>query len=196
VRRRVRFASFGATAFGALVLLAVSYGCAPDKAGDSTTENSARSADWSRFGGHTKREGAENARAVPESPAPVTGIPYVRSLRVAWSASTEVPTWEPVNQERSMPAKALQAVLSVDIRSLPKDADIRVLWYFADAPNEPIYTDRLESTEDGEHYFALCLREKGALVPLPKGDYQVELRNGATLLKSIPFEVGESEEQP
>jgi hypothetical protein len=159
-------------------------------------ENTAAKADWSSFGGHEKRGGAENVRAVTESPAQVTGVPYLRSLRLGWSSSTEVPTWEPVNQTRELPVEAKQAVLAIDVRDLPPKTEIHVLWYFKDTTGEPIYTDQLESVEDGEHYFALCLREKGTLAPLPQGDYRVELRNGATIVKSIPFEVGHSEEKP
>jgi hypothetical protein len=126
----------------------------------------------------------------------VTGVPYVRSLRLAWSASAEIPTWEPANQTRELPGEALQAVLAVDVRKLPADVALRVLWYHDGPSVDPIYADSLESVDDGEHYFALCLRERGHLVPLPKGAYRVELRNDATALKSIPFEVVEREDKP
>jgi hypothetical protein len=181
----------------AVIAVGASTACASKESrpAQPAQQNSAKP-DWSSFGGHKTRGGAENVRVVPESPAQVTGVPYLRSLRLAWSGASEVPTWEPVNQTRELPGAARQAVLAIDVRDLPEKADVRVLWYFETTPDEPIYTDKLESAENGEHYFALCLRDAGVLAPLPKGAYRVELRNGAALIKAIPFEVGKSEEKP
>ena len=146
--------------------------------------------DWSRFSGRNRLPGNQPMRPVPEVAQEVTGIPYIRAFRLGWTRSPEVPTFEPDKQTRSIPDDALQAVLELDVRKLPADVDLEVQWYYDAMPGGPIYTDGLTSRGDGEHTFALVMREEGRLVPLPEGSYRVEVRNGSDLLKTIPFEVG------
>jgi hypothetical protein len=144
--------------------------------------------DWGRFGGRQPGQNSAVARAIQERPAEITGVPYVRAFRLGWTQAAEVPSWEPENQTRRLPEGALQAVLLVEVASLPRDARLQVLWYYGE---ELAHADALDGREDGEHLFALVKREGGHLVPLPRGPYRVEVRNGPALIKSIPFEVEE-----
>jgi hypothetical protein len=143
-------------------------------------------ADWSRFEGTHDPIDARNARAVPERPIEITGVPYIRGVRLAWSRAAEVPAYEPENETLKLPAGARQAVLAVAVADLPADARLHVEWYFGD---ERVFGDALASHDDGDHYFALVKREGRDLVGLPAGRYRAELLDGSVLIKTVRFEV-------
>jgi hypothetical protein len=158
----------------------------PTRDASGAADANASNSDWGRFGGHREEPNSASAHAIHERPTEITGVPYIRAFRLAWTRSTDVPTWEPDNQTRRLPTGALQAVLLVDVTSLPREARLRVLWYYADAL---AFTDALAGRDDGEHLFSLVKREGGRLAPLPAGAYRVEVHDGASLLRSIPFEI-------
>ena len=142
-------------------------------------------ADWSRFSG-SEKDDAQPIRSVPESPVEITGVPYVRAIRLAWSKSQGVPSYESDNQTLRVPADALQVVLLVAVEDLPKSADLRVDWYYGD---QLVFTDSLSSRDDGDHFFALVKRDGRRLAALPRGQYRAEVLDGPTALKTIRFEV-------
>jgi hypothetical protein len=144
-----------------------------------------KGADWSEFSGTEKTEG-QQIRGVPESPIEITGVPYVHAIRLAWSRSEDVPSYEPDNQTLRLPADSLQAVLLVAVEALPETAALRVDWYFGD---QLVFTDSLSSRDDGDHFFSLVKREGRRLAALPRGQYRAEVLDGPTVLKTIRFEV-------
>jgi len=113
-------------------------------------------------------------------------VPYVRGVRLAWSTKLDVPAYEPANETLKLPAATRQAVLAVAVAGLPEGAAIHVEWYFGE---ERVFTDALESRDDGDHYFALVKREGRGLLALPAGRYRADLLDGTTLIKSVRFEV-------
>ena len=143
-------------------------------------------ADWSQFEGGQTPVDPKNVRVVPATPIEVTNVPYIRAVRLAWSASQDVPSYEPQNETLKLPDSARQAVLLVAVSRMPDDADIHVEWFYG---AERVFVDALQSREDGEHYFALVKREGRRLEALPKGEYRAEVRTGQTLVKTVRFEV-------
>lgn len=169
-----------------LLIMVLASGCSPGGAANPGAPESGPKPDWSKFGARGGAAGPENIRTVPEEPVVITGVPYLRSLKLSWTRQRHVPTFEPQNETREIPADALQAVLRLDLRALPETSRIRVEWYFGDSL---AFRDEKPDRRDGPHDFALTREEKGRLVPLPPGQYRADLFDGPELLKSIPFEV-------
>lgn len=164
------------------------WGCAAEPSGSASAPASAetQNSDWSKFSTRNESVAAQSKRTVPESPIEITGVEYVRGIRLSWTESREVPTFEPDNQTLRIPSGALQAVLMITVQKVPDHAHLRVDWYYK---KSLVYSDTLASTEDGEHFFALVQRESDRLVSLPAGDYRADVFNGSQLLKSVRFEV-------
>ena len=157
------------------------------RAAPETARTANASSEWGHLGGHRDAPNTATARAVQERPIEITGVPFIRAFRLAWTRSADVPTWEPDNQTRRMPGDVLQAVLLVDVAGMPRDARLRVLWYYGDAL---AFTDVLAGRDDGEHLFSLVKREGGRMIPLPHGGYRAEVYDGGSMIKSIPFDIG------
>jgi hypothetical protein len=182
VRGRARQLAFVALA------AALAAGCGSRSSGEPKAASSAdeNKADWSKFEGTHEPIDTKNARVVPESPIEITGVPYVRGVRLAWSTANDVPSFEPGNETLKLPPETRQAVLAVAIADLPDRSDIRVDWYLGD---EKVFSDTLQSRDNGDHYFALVKREGRRLAPLPKGQYRADVSDGTTLVKTVHFEV-------
>ena len=144
------------------------------------------SSDWSKFGARGGSHGGAPLNPLPEEPVGITGVPYIRAIKLAWTSEKEVPSYEDRNETREIPSAALQAVLRVDFKSLPEDSHIRVEWYFGDSL---AFRDEKRDRSEGPHDFALTHVENGKLMPLPAGVYRADLFNGTELLKTVPFEV-------
>jgi hypothetical protein len=166
--------------------LAATAGCGARAPERPRAEASPKGGDWSQFEGGHKPIDPKNARVVPETPIEITGVPYVRAVRLAWSAGTDVPSFEPDNQTLKLPPESRQAVLAVSVADLPDGADIRVDWYYGD---ERVFADALQSRDDGDHFFALVKRDGRRLVALPKGQYRADVSDGSKLIKTVRFEV-------
>ncbi len=141
--------------------------------------------DWSKYGARGGTS-SQNISAVPEEAVGITGVPYLRSIKLAWTKQEAVPTFEERNETRELPPDALQAVLRLDLKSVPDGAALRVEWYFAD---DLAFSDEKKDRRPGPHDFALTREERGKLAPLPPGPYRADLFDGPELLKSIRFEV-------
>jgi hypothetical protein len=172
-----------------LGVLVAAAGCGARPSGNAAaaSEPSRGGADWSRFDGSHEAVDPKNARLVPESPIEITGVPYVRAVRLSWSSAAEVPSFEPENQTLKLPADTRQAVVAVAVVALPDASDIRVEWFYGD---DRVFADAIQSRDDGDHYFALVKREGKKLAALPKGQYRAEVLDGAKVIKTIRFEVG------
>lgn len=182
---RGRVLQFGVVA-AALVALSACAAKAPAEHTAAAPAGRGGDVNWSDFDGANDPIDPKNVRVVPESPIEITGVPYIRAIRLSWSNSENVPAFEPDNQTLELPADVRQAVLLVSVFELPPDADVHVDWYFGKGK---VFSDGLESRDDGDHYFALVKRDGRRLDPLPKGEYRAELYNGSTLIKSIQFKV-------
>jgi hypothetical protein len=169
-----------------LLLIVIASGCSHAPAPPPSPAASSSGSDWSQFEGGATRVDPKNVRVVPASPIEITGVPFVHAVRLAWSTSDDVPSFEPEHETLRLPSTARQAVLLVGVAEMPDDAKIRVEWYVG---NARVFTDALQSREDGEHYFALVKREGGRLEALPKGEYRADVRTADTLVKSVRFEV-------
>jgi hypothetical protein len=173
---------------GGLVVAAVFASCA---AGPSTAVDDGRrdGADWSAFNESHGTVDPQSMRVVPEVPDEITGVPYIHAIRLAWSPSGDVPSYEPRNETLRLPFGALQAVLLVAVSRVPESAAIRVEWFFGESR---AFADELGSREDGDHYFALVKRDGKRLVPLPRGSDRADVYDGARLVKTIRFEVSDN----
>ncbi len=156
------------------------------KSAPSAETGASRPADWSEFAGSHDPIDPKDARLVPERPVEITGVPYVRAVRLAWSSANEVPSYEPQNETLKLPAETKQAVVAVVVKDLPPEADLRVDWYFGD---EKVFSDTLGSRDDGDHYFALVKRLARGLATLPPGSYRADVFDRSTLVKSVRFEI-------
>lgn len=166
-----------------LVAVIVAAGC---RASERTASDSSKPADWSGFEGADTKAQPEGVRVVPETPIEITGVPYIRSIQLAWTKSEIVPTYEPDNQTLKVPSGARQAVLLVDVVDLPDASRIRVEWFFGKAQ---VFSDSLSSRDDGDHYFALVMRDGKRIEPLPAGEYHADVLDGQRLIKSVRFQV-------
>ncbi len=169
----------------ALVAAACGAGCAAHSPEPPATNAAEKSGDWSQFQSGRSQIDPKNAR-VTETPIEITGVPYVRAVRLSWSTADVVPSYEPGNETLKLPGDARQAVLVVVLNQIPKDVDVRVDWFYGDGL---VFNDSLESRDDGDHYFALIKREGRALEPLPKGGYRALVYAGDKLIKTVRFEV-------
>lgn len=154
--------------------------------GGEAARHEPRGADWSGFAGSRDPIDPKSVRVVPTEPIEITGVPYVRAIRLAWSSSPDVPSFEPANQTLHLPEGSLQAVLLVTVADLPEEATVRVDWYYGD---RAVFADELRSRENGDHYFALIKEAGRRLAPLPGGGYRADVSDGSRVIKSVRFEV-------
>jgi len=167
-------------------VLVSSMACARAERASTPSAGSNGNSDWSEFADGNRSRNTVDARAVPEAPIEITGAPYVKSVRLAWSDAERVPTYEESRQTLRIPSTARQAVLQIAISDLPPNADLRVDWYLG---NELVFSDALAKAEDGNHYFALVMKEGTRLDPLPRGSYRAVVRDGTVEIKTVRFEV-------
>jgi len=177
----------GGIAVAGVVLLALTIGCARAETGQKLQPAEPATANWDAFAGGNGATNTVNSRAVPVTSVEITGVPYVRSVKLAWSSSERVPTYEIENQTLRLPAETRQAVLEVSIVELPSGADVRVDWYHGD---KLVFSDALSENFDGDHYFALVKRDGGTLERLPAGEYRAVVHDGETEIKTVQFQVG------
>ncbi|MBK6428436.1 MAG: hypothetical protein IPF82_20285 [Blastocatellia bacterium] len=174
------------TATMALLVLASMLACARSQTATSEPAASSSTASWDAFAGGNSATNSVNSRAVPVTPIEITGAPYVRSIKLAWSASERVPTYEVQNQTLRLPAETRQAVLQVAITDLPSGTDLRVDWYHGE---KLVFSDALTEHEDGDHFFALVKRNGSQLEKLPPGEYRAVVHDGASEIKVVRFQI-------
>jgi hypothetical protein len=170
----------------AAAALACAFACARTETARTEPVANASTANWDAFSGGNDATNTVNTRLVPATPVEITGVPYVRSVKLAWSDSERVPTFAAENQTLRLPAKARQAVLQIAIVEMPSGADVRVDWYRG---SELIFSDALARHDDGVHYFALVKRTGKQLDRLPTGEYRAVVRDGATEIKTVRFQI-------
>jgi hypothetical protein len=169
-----------------LIAILLAAGVASGCGGDAPPPASTAKADWSAFNGSHQPVDPRSVRVVPATPTEITGVPYVRAIRLAWTDSTEVPSFDAENESLHFPDRARQAVLLVNVGEVPDDTSIRVEWYYNDSI---AFTDELASRDEGDHFFALIKEEARGLAPLPRGAYRSDVLDGTRLIKSIRFSV-------
>lgn len=167
--------------------LAFALACARTESARTGPGSDGSAANWDAFAGGNSAANTINSRAVPATPVEITGVPYVRSVKLAWSSSDRVPTFEAANQTLELPAEARQAVLQIAIEDLPSGADVRVDWYRG---SELVFSDALAELGDGDHYFALIRKTGKQLEKLPPGDYRAVVHDGPTEIKTVRFQIG------
>ena len=168
-------------------VLACALACARSETVQSEPAPSPSStANWDAFAGGNNTSNTVNARAVPVTPIEITGVPYVRAVKLAWSSSDRVPTYEAGNQTLKLPAETRQAVLQIAIVDLPSGADVRVDWYHE---AELVFSDALAEHQDGDHFFALVKRNGKQLERLPPGEYRAVVHDGTTEIKTVHFQI-------
>lgn len=166
-----------------LVAIALTSGC---RASERASAENQQQTNWNGFEGNDTKALPEGVRVVPETPIEITGVPYIRAIQLSWTNSEVVPTYEPQNQTLKIPAGARQAVLLVTVIDLPESSRIRVEWYFGATR---AFSDTLASTDDGDHYFSLVMRDGKRVDPLPAGEYRADVFDGQRLIKSVHFQV-------
>jgi hypothetical protein len=149
-------------------------------------QSSSGAADWGRFDG--RGEKMSDVRIAPAQLEEVTPAPYVCGVRLAWSASSVVPTFEPDHVGTQLPAGSTQAVVEVQLRLVPEGQRMYVQW-FTEGSDPPIFSDSTQIVSDGVQLFALTHDIGGRHGPLPAGHYRVEIGDSNGLIKSIAFEV-------
>lgn len=169
---------------GAMVASALA--CAKAESSRSQAVPEASTANWDAFAGGNSATNAVNSRSVPVTPVEITGVPYVRGIKLAWSSSERVPTYEAENQTLRLPSDTRQAVLQISIVDLPSGADLRVDWYHG---AELVFSDALADNDDGDHFFALVKRNGKVLERLPPGEYRAVVHDGATEIKTVQFQI-------
>lgn len=166
--------------------LAGALACARAEMARTEPVSNGPAANWDAFAGGNGTTNSVNSRVVPVTPVEITGVPYVRSVKLAWSTSERVPTYEVANQTLVLPAEARQAVLHLVIADLPSGADVRVDWYRG---SELVFSDALAERDDGDHFFALVKRSGKQLERLPSGEYRAVVHDGATEIKTVRFQI-------
>lgn len=166
--------------------LAFALACARAETAKTGPVSDGSTANWDAFAGGNGSTNTVNSRAVPATPVEITGVPYVHSVKLAWSTSDRVPTFEAANQTLELPAETRQAVLQIAIDDLPTGADVRVDWYRG---SELVFSDALAEHGDGDHYFALVRRTGKQLDRLPPGEYRAVVHDGTTEIKTVRFQI-------
>lgn len=167
--------------------LAFAMACARTETAKTESVANVQAANWDSFAGGNGATNSATARVAPVTPVEITGVPYVRSVKLAWSESDRVPTYEAENQTLKLPAVTRQAVLQIAIVDLPSGADLRVDWYHG---SELVFSDALSEPNDGDHFFALIRRTGKELERLPAGEYRAVVHDGSTEIKTVQFQIG------